>query len=451
MGKSSFILLFFVILFSPALIPVDAQESDSLQTVLIGHWTGAFIRQNSYQKFDIQFYEEDKKLHSLQIMEEWYPTYGEFVIPVSLNGNEVIFNTGIGKAILTLDKDNLEMTGEIKTDQPNTFLHLKKVPDPALEDFDLIPLNITNGEVVLSGHLHLPKINHKKTALILVGGRGCNPDETAYNLYAQFLRKYGIAVLAYQKRGTGNSTGNCSLASIDELASDLNAVFKYLNTSSFEFDKIGVLGISAGGWTMTKAAGQIDFDFMISIVGPATSVYEQQMQSMRYGASFYDLKPAARQNLLDYTQLMFNSKAGNRSFKQMSDLLEKSEREDWRKLLEPTDIPENPDEISNLWVRRHSFDPGDVLASFNKPLLAIYGEKDWIVPAAENIARLNNYFKDKEDLLTTVIAHDSEHGMEKEAKSINLDDGVSYWRFYRIAPEVRIEMVRFLRKHDLTD
>ena len=436
------------------MLPLTAmsQTEEVLTDQLTGFWEGAIIRGNSYQKIDLQFYQQEGNLLSLQIMEEWQPTYGEFVIPVEIGeSGEIIMNTGVGKAVLRIDKENLELIGFLEGVEPTNYVHFKKVPDPPKENYELIPLSIPNGDINLNGHLHAPEINSKNSALILVGGRGCGADATAYNLYAQFLRKYGIAVVAYQKRGTGNSTGDCSMATIQDLASDVSAIYKYLKKESYQFDKIGVLGISAGGWTMVKAAENTNFDFMISIVGPATSVYDQQMQSMQYGAEFYELDAKALDHLKSYTDYMFTIKPNRSGFKKMNALLEMAEQENWKQLLEDTDVPDNKEEIENLWVRRHNYDPGPTLQKFANPFLAIYGGTDWISPPKENVDLLKNYFADRMDLLTTVIAYNAEHGLEKEARMVEIKDGPSYWHFYRIAPEVRIEIVNFMRKHNFID
>ncbi|MEM6377246.1 MAG: alpha/beta fold hydrolase, partial [Bacteroidota bacterium] len=267
----------------------------------------------------------------------------------------------------------------------------------------------------------------------------------------KFLRKYGITVLAYQKRGTGQSTGDCSMATIEDLAEDLHQAKKYLEAHPNNYEKIGVLGISAGGWTMTKAEEQTDFDFMISIVGPSTSVKDQQLQSMEYGAAFYKLSPNAKQNLRKYTNLMFDAEETDAGFAEMERLLAKAKKEQWQQLLEDTDVPASSSDISNLWVRRHNYDPQKILEQYNKPFLAIYGERDWIVPPKENIQLLEKYFAKKEAKLNTIVAYNAEHGMEMEARRVELSMDQSYWHFYRISPEVRIEIVNFLMKYGLIE
>ncbi|MEM9984618.1 MAG: hypothetical protein AAF804_05930, partial [Bacteroidota bacterium] len=243
--------------------------------------------------------------------------------------------------------------------------------------------------------------------------------------------------------------GDCGLATIADLAHDLERVREFVATQEEGFEKIGVLGISAGGWTMAKAEETVDFDFMISVVGPSTSVRDQQLQSASYGADVYQLSPEAKENLLAYTRLMFDAEPTSAGLEAMESTLAPAQEEGWRELLEDTDIPTSEEEIATLWVRRHDFDPREVLEKYPKPFLAIYGERDWIVPQKENIARLEEYFQGRDENLTTVNAYNAEHGMEMEAGWIELDQNQSYWHFYRISPQVRMATVAFLRKHDL--
>ncbi|MAD98430.1 MAG: hypothetical protein CMB99_13985 [Flavobacteriaceae bacterium] len=428
----------------------NAQKTNTSEK-LIGHWEGAFIKNNSYQKIEIEFSKRDQKIFSFQIMDEWHPSFGEFEVLVSIDSIGTIkFNTGLGKALLTLDGNNLELIGNLNGYNPAIYLHLKKVANPPRPSFILEELNVSTEAGSIYGHLHVPKIR-SKTAVILVGGRGCYPDQTKYNLYAKFFRKYGISVLAYQKRGTGKSSGNCNQATIGDLSNDVIALKRYLENHSNGYEKIGVLGISAGGWTMTKASEKTNFDFMISIVGPSTSVREQQMQSMHYGADFYQLSSKAKENIEQYTNLMFDAKPNVKGYQSMADLLALAKKEKWNVLLEDTDVPKDANSMEKLWVRRHNFDPRKALASFENPFLVIYGSRDWIVPQKENVDRLKELFKGREKLLTTVVAYGAEHGMEKEAKMIAVNDRQSYWHFYRISSQVRIEIVKFLEKNKLID
>ncbi|NRB59270.1 MAG: alpha/beta hydrolase [Winogradskyella sp.] len=444
MNPRTILVTFFVIsVFHQALI---AQNTNTTFKILEGYWEGAFIKNNSSQKFEINFFKNKDQMMSFQIIEEWHPQFGEFEIPIEIDSlHNISFNTGYGKANLNLDRNALELNGNIENTSTPIYLHLKKAPKPPPKNYTTVAKTIENDGVILTGHMHIPKLA-TNTAMIIIGGRGCYAGSTKYDLYAKLLRSYGITVLVYNKRGTGKSTGNCEMATISDLASDVVAWKRFLENEYQQFTNIGILGSSAGGWVMTKAQEDgANFDFMIGIVAPSTSVKEQQLQSMQYGANFYKLNENAKEHLKAYTNLMLEAKATQKNFERFKELLNYSQAEGWRELLDDTDIPKSKDDINNLWVRRHDYDPESALHNFNKPLLAIYGEIDWIVPFKENVDVLHKIYKnEKRKLLKTIIAYDAEHGTETEEKLVTLTNKISYWRFYRIAPIVQISIIDFL-------
>lgn len=429
-----------------------AQKSGPIETKLLGNWEGAFIKANTFQKIEVEFSLKEGKLIAFQQMEEWYPNYGEFEVEVQIDSTGTLqMATGYGKAIIKIDSNNLEILGEVQGKSPVLYLHLKKKARVPESDYLTEELKIASGNFKLAGHLHLPKYQTSKTAIILVGGRGCYADDTEHNLYAKFLRQYGIAVLAYQKRGMGNSSGSCEDASIEDFAQDLSAAHSHLAQRKENFEKIGVLGISAGGWVMAKASETTPFDFMISIVGPASSVRDQQIQSAEYGCDLFGLSEQAKNNLLEYTQLLFDAKPTDQEYRRLQKLLATAEKEGWNSLLEKSDIPASAQEMEKLWVRRHNYDPKKALEKFDQPFLAIYGEKDWIVPADENTKLLKSYFKNAPNMLRSQVAYQADHGMEMGSKWINMDGNQSYWHFYRTSPELPILLIDFLDQFDLIE
>ena len=60
-------------------------EMPNVVDPLMGFWEGAFIKNNSFQKLDIQFYKNENQIQSLQIIEDWHPQFGEFVLPVEID------------------------------------------------------------------------------------------------------------------------------------------------------------------------------------------------------------------------------------------------------------------------------------------------------------------------------------------------------------------------------
>src|SRR5262249_38161797 len=96
---------------------------------------------------------------------------------------------------------------------------------------------------------------------------------------SMFLRAQGIAVLGYDKRGVGESTGDWRQASLQDLADDAIAAVRFLKARrDIDANRIGVFGGSQGGWIAPLAATRsADIKFVISICGPAVSPSEQEL------------------------------------------------------------------------------------------------------------------------------------------------------------------------------
>jgi uncharacterized protein len=67
-----------------------------------------------------------------------------------------------------------------------------------------------------AGSLISPKVAGKHPAIILVHGSGAHNRESVLPL-ARCLVRRGMAVLGYDKRGVGGSTGDWNVASFDDL------------------------------------------------------------------------------------------------------------------------------------------------------------------------------------------------------------------------------------------
>jgi uncharacterized protein len=89
-------------------------------------------------------------------------------------------------------------------------------------------VRFSSGDIQLTGTLISPITGEKHPAIILVHGSGA--ENRDYMLpFARFLIRRGMAVLGYDKRGVGGSTGDWNTASFDDLAGDVVAAFNYLS------------------------------------------------------------------------------------------------------------------------------------------------------------------------------------------------------------------------------
>src|SRR5713226_5555965 len=133
-----------------------------------------------------------------------------------------------------------------------------------------------NGDVQLAGRLISPDKKGKHPAIILVHGSGPQSREATLP-FARFLVRRGFAVLGYDKRGVGGSTGDWNKASYEDLAGDAAGAFQCLKTrGDIDPKRIGLLGISQAGLVMPLAAvREKDIAFLVSVSGPGVTGTEE--------------------------------------------------------------------------------------------------------------------------------------------------------------------------------
>ncbi len=130
--------------------------------------------------------------------------------------------------------------------------------------------------ITLSGTLTLPGKNGKFPAVVLITGSGPqNRDEEIsghkpFLVIADYLTRHGLAVLRYDDRGMGKSSGTFMTATTPDFATDAESAVAYLKTrKEIHQDKIGLAGHSEGGLVAAIAGSRSpDIAFVISLAGP---------------------------------------------------------------------------------------------------------------------------------------------------------------------------------------
>lgn len=134
-------------------------------------------------------------------------------------------------------------------------------------------------DIVLSGTLTLPRKAGKFPAVVLITGSGQqNRDEEIFGhkpflVIADYLTRQGFAVMRYDDRGIGKSSGNFMAAISPDFAADAESAVAYLKTrKEIIHDKIGLAGHSEGGLVAAIAASRSkDVAFIISLAGPGVT------------------------------------------------------------------------------------------------------------------------------------------------------------------------------------
>lgn len=137
-------------------------------------------------------------------------------------------------------------------------------------------IQFTSGHTTLSGNLFLPEGDNKYPAVIILHGGSSNVEahRSTSTYYAQKFVKKGIATLIYDKRGTGNSSGDFSQSTFDDFVSDAINATRFLQTrDKINPQQIGIFGPSQGGRIAALAAARShDVAFVASISTPLVSI-----------------------------------------------------------------------------------------------------------------------------------------------------------------------------------
>lgn len=262
----------------------------------------------------------------------------------------------------------------------------------------------------LAGTLTKPTTGTKFPVVLLITGSGPQDrDETIglhkpFALLADHLTKSGIAVLRVDDRGVGKSTGNFSIATSENFASDVMAGIQYLKTrNDIDITKIGLLGHSEGGMIAPYVAARSkDVSFMVLLAGPVVG----GMQTMHYQAVEKPLALLSKHDQYAYqllydrmTNIAFDTAAANNLpiYIRKNYLEWKKQQPDstLKNLVHGTDeeviasFTKGFADFTRPWWR--FFLSYDVLKDFEKikiPVLALNGEKDEQVDPIANLAAI---------------------------------------------------------------
>lgn len=143
-----------------------------------------------------------------------------------------------------------------------------------------LPAAFDNAGIHLAFTLDLPEGRGPFPAVVFGHGSGrVTRDHLKFS--AEWFRSVGFAVLRFDKRGVGESTGQFvpvgtrdSPVVFPQLASDIEAGVRFLRTRP-EIDprRIGISGWSQAGWILPIVAHNLgDVAFMVIMSGPVCSV-----------------------------------------------------------------------------------------------------------------------------------------------------------------------------------
>lgn len=260
--------------------------------------------------------------------------------------------------------------------------------------------------IELAGTLTIPRLPGPYPAAVLISGSGPQDrDETAFGhrpflVLSDYLTRQGIAVLRYDDRGVGGSTGDFGAATTEDFARDARAAVAYLRgLDDVRFSQIGLVGHSEGGLVAPIAArtapGEVAFLVLIAapgIDGEQILFLQDSLIAAAGGATPDEIARSRERKALIFDVLKSapDREDASRALEEAMRglVLTDQEQSELREAGISIDdlIAQQIQQINSPWFRFFlTYDPLPALREIEVPVLAITGEKDLQVPPGENL------------------------------------------------------------------
>lgn len=269
-----------------------------------------------------------------------------------------------------------------------------------------------NAGAELSGTLYLPR-GGKALAAVVVTHAASLPlrDRPLYRHLKEMLPPLGMAVFVYDRRGSGKSDGDLKASDYTLLADDAIAAVRAVNVDSrIDSQRVGIWGLSQGGWLALLAASrspQVAFAVAISapMVTPDIQMIFLSANILRvngYSQAEIDQAIATRKAVDDYMRGDVDRATAQR-------MLDAAKVQPWFKLIYMGESA--GDRATSRWRKEIEHDPARTLDKVSVPVLMIYGAADPVVPVATSVDHLQALAGKHPKVEVAVIAG-ADHHME---------------------------------------
>ncbi len=322
-----------------------------------------------------------------------------------------------------IEKDSVVIVGIFKQATLTLPLNLKKVeklteikrPQTPMPPFPYTEEEVffenKSAGIKLAGTFTYPKNGKNFPAVVMVTGSGAQDrDETIFKhkpflVIADYLSRNGVAVLRFDDRGVGKSTGNFAAATSADFVTDALAAVEYLKArNEVNQSKIGIIGHSEGGMIAPMAASNSnDVAFIILLAGPGIKgsdllALQTELILKANGTPPNKVEESVKTNKAAY-KIVVEQTDSALAYKELEKLFEDQ-------IANLTEEEKNSPEYSRDNFKRMAstllspwfrfflrFDPKEYLENVQIPVLALNGAKDLQVPPKENLSGIEEALK----------------------------------------------------------
>ena len=260
------------------------------------------------------------------------------------------------------------------------------------------------GKVSLAGTLTIPPGQGPFPIAVLLAGSGPHDrDESIvghrpFLVLADHLAHKGIAILRFDKRGIGKSTGEYANATTQDFASDAEAALTYLKSRK-EFDpkRIGLIGHSEGGIIAPMLAMHSkDVAWIVLLANPGLKgedILLLQSALILKNAGVTEGQIAMTLDFNKQTYALVRQEKDRAVLEtKLNDLVQSNVM---GASMPPAAMQVQIRMLVSPWFRYFlDYDPLPALQQTMCPILALNGEKDLQVPPKENLSKIQKALQD---------------------------------------------------------
>lgn len=408
----------YILILSTVIIGFSLQAQD-----FIGQWNGLLKVPNQELTFIFKIKKEGDKY--ITTMDS--PDQGAKDLPTSsteIEGQRITIKAASLGMIYKgeLDKERTAIKGTFQQGGFSTELNLsrkavkKKIvarfQEPKDFPYEQEEVTFKNEEagIDLAGTLTYPKGKKIKKVVVLISGSGAqNRDSDLVGMnHRPFLvlsdyltREEGIAVLRYDERGVGESTGEYAGSTSLDFSKDVEAAVDYLAARpEFEKAKIGLIGHSEGGMIAPMVANRSKaVDFVVLLAGPGIPIDELMILQARRTAEAQGVPSMmldANGGLVKdaYTFMKANPTMDDETFKkEIKEVFKTAVKKHFPAQVQPmlgnldAFAAKESAAMTSPWFRYFiNYDPTENLEKLSVPALVLNGSLDVQVTSKENLA-----------------------------------------------------------------
>lgn len=304
----------------------------------------------------------------------------------------------------------------------NQILYLFFIIGNALfsQNYSIEETTFKNDSLQLYADIFIPKnkLQNNKVGIVIIQGSGNSDRSNLWSRsFAEFLSENGYYILLPDKRGAGESEGSWKSSSFQDLADDVICSIEHFK-NKYQIDKIGVMGLSQGGFIAPIVATQSNkVSFVIDIVGSSVTLEEQIIHEVSNTARKEGLSPNEIKEVLDLHILM-KDYAYNRDWGPLGNRLKELETSSWSEFART--FPNSPDIWVWDWIKMNiDFNPIVYWRNVKQPVFVVYGSKDQEdnMPVYESVYRLQKAFHKSNNRNFEINVYETGHAMYEDDKA----------------------------------